>query len=303
MRALVTGATGFVGRRLLKQLESPVVLSRDAANAERSLAPLRVTAYAWNPAERPAPAEAFDGVDAVFHLAGEPVADGRWTAAKKERLRTSRVEGTRNLVTTLRALGPRPKVLVSASAVGYYGSRGDEQLDENSPASDDFLAEICTSWEREATAAREFGMRVVPVRIGIVLGERGGALAKMLPPFYFGLGAPLGSGHQYMPWIHLDDLVAMMLFAARSEHVTAALNGTSPNPVTNREFTKTLGSVLGRWTFLPPVPRLVLRTLIGEFADALLTSQRAYPAAAVAAGFRFQYPELEPALRQILHRE
>jgi hypothetical protein len=303
MRALVTGATGFVGKRLLSKLERPVVLSRDAAKAEKSLAEFGVKAFAWNPTEQPAPAEAFDGIDALFHLAGEPVAEGRWTAAKKERLRESRVAGTRNLVTTLRALGKRPRVLVSASAVGYYGNRGDEQLDENSPPRDDYLAEICTGWEREAIEAREFGMRVVPIRVGIVLGEGGGAMAKMLPPFYFGMGAPLGSGKQYMPWIHLDDLVEMMLFAASHEQVAGALNGSAPNPVTNREFTSTLGKVLGRPTFMPPVPRFVLRTMLGEFADVLLTSQRAYPAAAVAAGYRFRYPELEPALRQILKRE
>lgn len=303
MRALVTGATGFVGRRLLAKLDRPVVLSRDKGKAEKSLAAFGVTAYAWDPQEGPAPAEAFDGIDAVFHLAGEPVAEGRWTAAKKERLRTSRVEGTRNLVSTLRAIGRRPQVLVSASAVGYYGSRGDEQLDENSSSASDFLAEICTSWEREATEAREFGMRVVPVRVGIVLGEKGGAMAKMLTPFYFGLGAPLGSGNQYMPWIHIDDLVDMMLYAAGHEHVTGPLNGVAPNPVTNREFTKTLGCVVGRPTFMPPVPRFVLRTMIGEFADVLLTSQRAYPAAAVAAGYRFAHPELEPAVRQILRKQ
>ncbi len=303
MRALVTGATGFVGKRLLSKLDRPVVLSRNVAKAENSLAKYGAKAFPWNPQEQPAPAEAFDGIDAVFHLAGEPVAEGRWTAAKKERLRESRVVGTRNLVTTLRALGNRPKVLVSASAVGYYGNRGDEQLDEKSPPRNDFLAEICTSWEREAIEAREFGMRVVPIRVGIVLGEGGGAMSKMVTPFHFGLGAPLGNGKQYMPWIHLDDLVEMMLFAATHEHVTGALNGSAPNPVTNREFTNTLGKVLGRPTFMPGVPRFALRTMIGEFADVLLTSQRAFPAAAVAAGYRFGYPELEPALRQILKKQ
>lgn len=303
MRALVTGATGFVGRRLLGKLQRPVVLSRNAAKAEKSLTAFGVQAFSWDPQARPAPAEALDGIDAVFHLAGDSVAEGRWTAAKKERLRESRVAGTRNLVTTLRALGRRPSVLVSASAVGYYGSRGDEQLAESSPPGNDFLAELCKEWEHEAAQAREFGMRVVPVRVGIVLGEQGGALAKMLTPFYFGLGSPLGSGRQYWPWIHLDDLVEMMLFAARNEHLAGPLNGTAPNPVTNREFTKTLGKVLGRPTLLPGLPRFVLRTMLGEFGDVLLTSQRAYPAAAVAAGFRFQYPELEPALRQILRKQ
>jgi uncharacterized protein (TIGR01777 family) len=280
-----------------------VVLSRNAAKAEKSLAEFGVKAYSWEPQEQPAPAEALDGIDAVFHLAGDSVAEGRWTAAKKERLRESRIAGTRNLVTTLRAVGRRPPVLVSASAVGYYGSRGEEQLAETSPPGDDFLAELCQAWEREAFEAREFGMRVVAVRVGIVLGEKGGALTKMLTPFYFGLGSPLGSGRQYWPWIHLDDLVEMMLYAAKHEHVSGPFNGTAPNPVTNREFTKTLGKVLSRPTFLPGVPRFALRTMLGQFGDVLLTSQRAYPAAAVAAGFRFQHPELEPALRQILRKQ
>jgi len=301
MRVLVTGATGFVGRRLLAKLDRPVVLSRDAARAEKSLAQFQVKAFAWDP-DRPPPAEAFDGIDAVIHLAGDPVAEGRWTEAKKQRIRESRVAGTRNLVATLRAIGRGPKILVSASAVGLYGDRGDEQLDENSKPASDFLAEVCRSWEHEALEARHLGMRVVPVRVGIVLGEKGGALGKMLTPFYLGLGSPLGSGDQYMPWIHIDDLVGIFLHAARHDQVTNPLNGVAPNPVTNREFTKTLGKVIGRPTFMPPVPGFVLRTMLGEFANVLLASQRVYPVATKQAGYVYQYPELEQALRQILRR-
>jgi len=302
MRALVTGATGFVGRRLLAKLQQPVVLSRDASRAAKQLEKFNVRAFEWNPQEEPPPAAAFEGVDCIFHLAGDPVAEGRWTAKKKARIRDSRVTGTRYLVAALGGLSTRPKTLISASAVGYYGSRGDEEVDERSPPGHDFLADVCIAWEKEAVAARELGLRVVPVRVGIVLGEKGGALAKMLTPFSLGLGSPLGSGNQYMPWIHIDDLVEEMLFAAREPSLNGPLNGTAPHPVTNREFTKTLGRVLGRPTFMPAVPPIALKLLIGDFGEVLLTSQRALPRAALAAGFAFRFAELEPALREVLHR-
>jgi len=205
-------------------------------------------------------------------------------------------------VATLRAIGGGPKVLISASAVGLYGDRGAEEIDESSRPASDFLAEVCLGWEREALEARQLGIRVVPVRVGIVLGEKGGAMAKMLTPFYLGLGSPLGSGNQYMPWIHIDDLVGIMLHAAADASVTVPLNGTAPTPVTNREFTKLLGRVLGRPTFMPPVPGFVLRTLLGEFGNVLLGSQRVIPRATLATGYRYQYADLEPALRNILHR-
>lgn len=299
MKTLVTGATGFVGRELLSHLESPVVLSRNADRATESLSEFNVTAHSWDATNEPAPPEAFEGVDCVIHLAGEPVAEGRWTAAKKERLRESRVAGTRNLVETLAKLEHKPKVLVSASAVGYYGSRDDELLDESSEPEDDFLAEICTSWEDEANKARELGIRVVTVRVGIVLGPGGGALSKMLTPFRLGAGGRLGNGHQYMPWVHLEDLVSMILFAAKNDEIDGPINGTAPNPVTNREFTKTLGRVLRRPTIFP-MPGFMLRLVMGEFGTVLLTSQRAIPKVPLDAGFEFRFTELEPALRDIL---
>lgn len=302
MRALVTGATGFVGDRLLAHLQEPVVLSRDGTKAEKELAKFGVKAFSWNPTIEPAPAEAFTGIDTVFHLAGESVASGRWTSAKKVRMRESRIAGTRNLVATLAALKVKPKVLVSASAVGYYGDRGEEVLDESAQPASDYLAELCQGWEREALAAQEHGIRVATIRIGIVLGPKGGALAKMLTPFYLGAGAPLGSGKQYMPWIHLEDLVRMMLFAAEHENVHGPLNGASPNPVTNREFTKTLGSAIHRPTFMPPVPGFMLNIMFGEFGSILLNSQRAIPKAAEQAGFKFEFPQLESALHDIFQR-
>lgn len=301
MRALITGATGFVGKRLLHRLDEPaVVLSRNAAKAEKSLSAFNVKAFSWDAENQAAPAEAFEGVDVVFHLAGEPVAEGRWTKEKKRRLRESRVEGTRNLVQTLKQLPKKPRVLISASAVGYYGDRGDEVLTEDAGPREDFLGEICVSWERESQAARTAGIRVVNPRIGIVLGEKGGALGKMLTPFKLGVGSPLGSGKQYMPWIHIDDLVGLMLFAAERESICGPLNATAPHPVTNYEFTKTLGKVLGRPTFMPSPPAFMLKLLIGEFASVLLQSQNAVPKRSLDAGFHFHYPDLEPALREIL---
>jgi uncharacterized protein (TIGR01777 family) len=299
MRAVITGGTGFIGKRLAAKLDRPVVLSRNVSRGSKAVGD-RAQVVAWDAEREPAPAAAFADVEAVFHLAGDPVAEGRWTAAKKQRLRESRIAGTRNLVAGLKTLEQRPRVLVSASAVGFYGDRGDEILTEQASRADDFLAHLCADWESEARAAEGLGMRVVCVRIGIVLGRGGGALAKMLLPFRLGLGSPLGNGKQYMPWIHVDDLVSIMLFAAATPTCPSVLNGAAPQPVTNREFTHALGRALHRPTFFPPVPGFMLRLLVGEFGQILLYSQRAVPQGALDAGFVFQYPQLEAALGDVL---
>lgn len=293
MRALVTGATGFVGRRLLEQISQPVIVSRDAAQAQRRVP--RAQVCSWDPEREPAPTEALEGVEAVFHLAGEPVAEGRWTAAKKRRIRDSRVLGTRNLVAGLSQVERRPAVLVSASAVGFYGSRGDETLDESSAPAQDFLADVCRAWEDEARHAEALGVRVVHLRIGIILGPNGGALGKMLPIFKFGLGGPLGNGRAWMPWIHLDDIVGLLLHAAASDDLRGPMNAVAPQAVTNREFTKTLAGVLRR-PALFPAPALALRAALGEFSQVLLASQRVTPRVALASDYRFRFPELRGAL-------
>ena len=294
MRALVTGATGFIGRRLVRELDRPLILSRRPEEARKILGAAEV--HAWNPEEGPPPVEAFEGVEAIFHLAGDSVASGRWTAAKKARIRRSRVQGTANLVEGLRNLKSRPRVLVSASAVGYYGSRGDEVLEEASAPGTDFLAGVSVAWEAEAGRARELGLRVVTVRNGMVLGAGGGALARMLLPFKLGLGGRLGDGRHWMPWVHLDDVVGLMLDAAKSE-ISGAMNAVAPEPVINQEFTRTLARVLHRPAVFP-VPRFALALLFGELSTLLLASQRVVPRVAERAGYKFRFTSLEEALRQ-----
>lgn len=298
MRALVTGGTGFVGRRLVRELQRPVVLSRDPERARRVLGAGCVP-EPWSPAAGPPPLAAFAGVDAVFHLAGEPIAEGRWSAAKKARIRESRVAGTRHLVDALARLDRPPPVLVAASAVGYYGDRGDEILDEGSPPGSDFLAQLCRDWEAEALRAAGFGVRVVVVRNGMVLGRNGGALPKMLPPFRLGLGGCLASGRQWMPWIHEDDLAGLMLEVATRSDFKGPVNAVAPTPCTNLEFTRRLAAVLRRPAVLP-VPALVLRVAFGEVAGVMLASQRVVPRVAERAGYRFLHPTIEPGLRAAL---
>lgn len=303
MRVTITGATGLVGRRLVAALtergDDVTVLTR---NPDRARARLGggVTAAAWDPLAGPAPADALADRDAVVHLAGEPVAQ-RWTAAAKARIRASREQGTANLVAGIAALpeASRPRTLVSASGVGYYGARGDEPVDERTPPGDDFLARVCVAWEREAAAAAEHGTRVVRLRTGVALDASGGALGKMLPPFRLGVGGPVAGGRQYLPWIHVDDLVAFYLTAIDDERWSGAYNATAPEPPTNADFSRALGRALRRPAVLP-VPRLALKLLYGEMEIIVTTGQRAVPRRALDAGFRFTHPQLDEALRSAL---
>lgn len=300
MKALVTGATGFVGPRLLRLLDKPVVVSRDPDRARQSIGHLVGRIVRWDPMEGPPPSEAFEGVDVVYHLAGESVAGARWTAAQKARIRDSRVVGTRHLVQGISQAAVKPATLVSASAVGYYGSRGDEELPESASPADDFLARVCVEWEREALAAADLGVRVVTARTGIVLGSgSGGALAKMLTPFKLGAGGPLGNGRQWMPWVHVADLARMYVHAADHGEIRGPMNAVAPQPVRNSEFTKALARQLHRPAFMP-APYLGLRLVFGEFAQVLFASQRVIPRVALDTGFAFQYPDITSALREIL---
>jgi hypothetical protein len=297
LNVTISGATGFIGRRLMKSLgndgHSVQALSRHAgANM-----PAGVKLSAWDPNRGQPPADTVRDADAVVHLAGEPVAQ-RWTVESKRRIRDSRVTGTRNLVEGLAALTAKPRVLVCASAIGYYGSRGDETLAEDSAPGSDFLAETCIAWEKEAQAAEALGMRVVRLRIGIVLDRRGGALQRMLPPFRMGAGGKLGSGRQWMSWIHIDDLIGLFRLAM-DKPLQGAINGVAPSPVVNAEFTKTLAAALHR-PALFPVPGFGLKLLFGDMAEMLLGSQRVAPRAAEAAGYAWRFPELQPALADLL---
>jgi uncharacterized protein (TIGR01777 family) len=296
-RVLVTGATGYLGRRLVARLERPVVLTRDIARARAVLGD--VEAHAWEPLAGPPPARALEGVDVVFHLAGEPLAmGGWWTAEKKARIRDSRVVGTRHLVEALRA--SRPGVLVSASAVGFYGPRGDEVLEEGSAPGTGFLAGLCREWEEAASAAEGSGWRVVTPRFGMVLGESGGFLGKLLGQFRVGLGGCIGDDDPWMPWAHEEDVLGLLLHAATCPTASGPLNATAPEPVRNREFTRTLASLLRR-PALFHYPSGLLRLALGEMAGELVVSQRVVPRAAERSGYVFRYPGLEQALRALLH--
>jgi uncharacterized protein (TIGR01777 family) len=300
VRVVVTGATGTLGRSLVRELQvrgdEVTVLSRDEAHAAESLPGTVV--FGWRrPTQEPAPPEAFAGRDAVVHLAGEPIAQ-RWTDDAKRRIRESRELGTRNLVAGLRAAAePRPRVLVSQSAIGWYGARGDEPVDESAPAAEgEFLADVVVAWEREARAAEELGMRVALTRTGVVLSESGGALEKMLPPFKLGVGGPVAGGKQYVPWVHEDDVVGAMLFCLDNERASGPINVTAPEPVTNKELSKVLGHVLAR-PAITPVPGFAVKALYGEMANIVTTGARVIPARLQELGYRFRRPDLEPALR------
>jgi uncharacterized protein (TIGR01777 family) len=301
MNILITGATGFVGRRLCEMLHQAGhtvrALSRDSVAAKQRVPHLKEV-FPWNPLQELPPLQAFEGCDAVVNLAGESIA-GRWTAPKKQLIRDSRVLGTKNLVNALAQLSSRPKVLISASAIGYYGDRGEETLTEDAAPGSDFLAQVCRDWENEALKAESLGMRVVRLRIGLVLGRGGGTLQALLPLFRVGLGGPLGSGCQWWSWIHRDDLCRLIVQILANENVSGPINVTAPQPVRQKEFAQVLGRVLRRPAFLP-TPAFALKIALGEFADGILASQRALPRRAQEMGYRFQFEELEGALREIL---
>lgn len=301
MKVVVTGATGLIGRQLVERLrqreDSIVALSRDAENAGRALGP-DVDIRPWQAVEEPAPVAALSGADAVVNLSGEPV-DQRWTAEAKRKIHDSRVIGTRNLVKGLEQAQPRPEALVSASAVGYYGPRGDEVVDESAPPANDFLAGTCKEWEAEARKAEELGIRVVLNRTGIVLSSAGGALKRMLLPFKLGLGGPVGSGTQYMAWVHIDDVVGLILAALDDRSYSGPLNVTAPNPVTNKEFSKSLGKALSRPAMLP-TPALMLGVFLGEFVEVVTTGARVVPTRAKRLGYRFKWTDVESALRDVV---
>jgi uncharacterized protein len=274
----ITGASGFVGRALSERL----------GKAGHQVRPISLRTAL--------PPDALAGIDAVINLAGEPIAQ-RWTEAVRSRILSSRVEGTRALVNAMRT--HRPQVLVSASAVGYYGSRGDALLTESEPAASDFLGQVTQAWEREAIEAESLGVRVTRIRIGMVLGPNGGALQKMLLPFKLGLGGPIAGGQQWMSWIHLADLLSLIEFLLRESTVRGVFNAVSPFPVTNAEFTKALGEAVHRPAIIP-VPAFAVKLLFGDMAEIVLGSQRAIPDAAVRAGFTFDHPDVFGALEQVV---
>jgi uncharacterized protein len=308
MRVVLAGGSGFLGRALASTLASGghdvAILTRQAtaSSSVRPIGPIRF--IPWRPDADGAPGQigqdvvqALSGADAIVNLAGAGIADRRWTAARKHELRRSRLDATRHLIAAVRLATPRPKVFVQGSAIGYYGATGDAPLDEASPAGSDLLGTLGVDWEAEGRAAEALGCRVVCLRTGIVLARHGGALKKMWLPFQLGLGGPIASGRQYMSWIHLDDWVAMVIWAIETAAVTGALNATAPSPVTNAEFSRAFGAALHRPAVLP-LPGFALRLVIGEMADAaLINGQRVLPARAVAMGFRFRYSDINAALK------
>lgn len=297
MQVLISGASGLVGRELTVFLErrgdSVLKLVRTKARTDKK------NVY-WDPDAGLLDVAGLENVDAVVHLAGENISEGKWTDEKKARIRDSRVKGTTLLSNHIAALKAKPRVLVSASAIGIYGNRGSEVLTENSSPGNDFLSGVCRDWESSTKAAKEAGIRVVNARIGIVLSKAGGALGKLLVPFKMGIGGKVGDGKQYMSWIAIADLISAIAFAIDSDFLNGPVNLVAPNPVTNEAFTNTLGAVLSRPTVLP-APAFAMRMLFGEMADALLlSSARVMPEKLISSGYKFQYPELKSALKSVL---
>ncbi|WP_310427276.1 TIGR01777 family oxidoreductase [Chamaesiphon sp. VAR_48_metabat_135_sub] len=301
MKIAIAGATGFVGSRLVEQLQAQghqvLILTRSPQQASKRFPQAQVVGY--NPLKSGDWQESISGCDAVINLAGEPIAEKRWTPAQKRVMMESRQIGTQKIVEAISLATSKPPVLINASAIGYYGTSETAKFDETSPAGTDFLAQVCTAWETAAQAASANGTRVVVLRLGIVLGENGGALGKMLAPFNAFVGGPIGSGNQWFSWIHRDDVVKLIIAALTDTQMQGVYNATAPNPVTMTDFAHTLGTVMNRPSWLP-VPNFALEALLGEGAIVVLQGQQVMPTQTLSRGFEFQYPTLKPALAEIL---
>lgn len=300
MKVLVTGATGFVGKVVVRQLleagDEVVVLTRNIPKAALTLGS-QCKYFQWVDTNELPDAKAFEGVDGVINLMGEGIADKRWSDEQKKKIYNSRINGTQRLVEVISKLDKKPSVFVSTSAVGIYGSRGAEDITEESTTADDFLGHLCKEWEKEASKVKTHVQRLVFIRVGVVLGRNGGALAKMLPPFKMGVGGPLGSGNQYMSWIHIEDLAAMYIEALKNNSMNGPYNGTAPYPATNKEFSTALGKVLKRPAFAP-APAFAIKLAFGEMSVVLLEGQKVLPKKFKDLNFRYRYPTLEMALKE-----
>lgn len=298
---MIAGATGFIGNELIKKLNKKgheiVVLTRNLESAKFRI-PVHCKVVTWDPSSKSIEPSELKGVDAVINLAGENIADGRWSSERKRELINSRVNSVRRLIDAMKFMEKKPQSFVSASAVGFYGDRGDEFLSEDDTKGHGFLSDVCKAWEDEILRANDLGVRTVAYRIGMVLGHDGGALSKILPPFKLGAGGRLGSGAQWMSWVHIEDLVNMLIYAIENPNINGIYNAVSPNAITNKDFTKTLGRVLNRFTIFP-VPKFVLKIALGELSDLLLGSQRVDSKKIRDAGFEFQYAYLEDALKEV----
>lgn len=301
MKIAIAGATGFVGSRLVPQLQAQghqvIILTRSPQQASNRFGQAQIVGY--NPLKSGEWQQSISGCDAVINLAGEPIAEKRWTPAQKRSILDSRQLGTQKIVEAIDLATIKPQVLINASAIGYYGTSETSKFDETSPAGTDFLAEVCTAWETAAQSVTANGTRVVILRLGIVLGENGGALGKMLAPFSAFVGGPIGSGNQWFSWIHRDDVVKLIIAALNDTKMQGVYNATAPNPITMTEFAQTLGTVMNRPSWLP-VPNFVLEAMLGEGAIVVLQGQQVVPTRTLAQGFYFQYSTIEPALTAIV---
>jgi uncharacterized protein len=301
MKIAIAGATGFVGSRLVEQLQAQghevVIFTRSPQQASNRFGRAQIVGY--NPLQSGVWQESISGCDAVVNLAGEPIAEKRWTPAHKRTILESRQIGTQKIVEAISLASAKPSVLINASAIGYYGTSETNKYDETSPAGTDFLAEVCTAWETAAQAVTANGTRLVILRLGIVLGENGGVLGKMLAPFSAFVGGPIGSGKQWFSWVHRDDVVKLIIKAITDPQMQGVYNATAPNPVTMTDFSQTLGAVMNRPSWLP-VPNFALEAMLGEGAIVVLQGQQVVPSHTLAQGFDFQYSTLKPALSAIL---